>query len=98
MSDCPHEEFSANVAVARIIDASVWYADLTLCCAACGQKMEFIGFPMGLSPGEPMTDVTGTELRIPFKGYSEGARKEKLLGRGWGFTIGPLSVTGEADG
>jgi hypothetical protein len=90
MSDtCPHETFEANVAVARISDASVWYADLTLRCVECGQKMEFIGFPMGLSPGEPMVDVTGTELRIPFKGHSEEVRRKRLLGEGFGYRISP---------
>lgn len=75
---CSHENFFANVAVARISDSQVWYADLTLICDQCGEKMEFIGFPMGLSPGEPMVDVTGTELRIPFRPYSEEEAKRRI--------------------
>lgn len=69
------------VSVARITDSSVWYADLTLECADCGQKMRFIGFPMGMSPGEPRCSVDETELRIPFAPYSEEERRKRLLER-----------------
>lgn len=71
MDTCEHPDFAATVSCARILDSPVWYADLTLRCAACGREMQFIGFPMGLSPGEPMVNVSGTELRIPFRPYTE---------------------------
>lgn len=76
---CEHEHFAANVDCARITDSSVWYADLRLQCTDCGQAMRFIGFPMGLSPGEPMTNVEGTELRIPFAPYDKGEARRRFL-------------------
>lgn len=76
------------VNVARITDSSVWYADLTLECADCGQEMRFIGFPMGLSPGEPMVSVDQKELRIPFKPYEkEEVRRRFLEAHPAGFRI-----------
>lgn len=76
---CNHLDFAANVSVSRITDSSVWYADLTVKCVQCGQSMQFIGFPMGLSPGEPMISVSGTELRIPFRPYTEEEAKRRFL-------------------
>lgn len=76
---CDHPDFEARVDVARITDSAVWYADLTVRCAACGQEMQFIGFPMGLSPGEPMINVSGTELRIPFRPYAEAEARRRFL-------------------
>lgn len=76
---CEHLNFTANVSVSRITDSPVWYADLTVKCVQCRQEMQFIGFPMGLSPGEPMTNVSGTELRIPFRPYTEEEAKRRFL-------------------
>lgn len=64
---CNHPDFCADVQVSRFEDSDVWYAELKLRCEICHQEMQFIGFPMGLSPGEPMINITGTELRIPFR-------------------------------
>lgn len=85
---CDHENFRAYVTVARISDAAVWYADLTVTCVDCNQEMQFIGFPQGCSPGEPMVNVSGTELRIPFRPYSEEEARRRFLEEDpLGFTI-----------
>lgn len=76
---CEHLNFRALVDCARIQGSAVWYADLSLECTDCGQKMRFVGFPKGLSPGEPMTNLTETELRIPFKPYDEAEARRRLL-------------------
>lgn len=91
MSDqatCNHEDFIARVSVQRLLDSAVWYADFTLKCSACGEPMEFIGFPMGLSPGEPMVNLDRTELRIPFRAYrGDEARRRELLTDPPGFRV-----------
>lgn len=79
-ANCSHPNFNASVDVSRIEDAATWYADLRLTCATCGQEMRFVGFPRGLSPGEPMVNLAETELRIPFRPYSKGEVKRRLLG------------------
>lgn len=88
MAGCDHQRFAAQVAVQRIVDSAVWYADVSVRCSACGQAMQFIGFPVGLSPAEPMVDVTGTEARLPFRPYDAAeARRQFLDESPAGFTI-----------
>jgi hypothetical protein len=85
---CDHPDFAAKVDVQRILDSAVWYADVSVKCSACGQQMAFHGFPMGLSPAEPMVDVTGTEARLPFRPYNEEeARRRWLDEEPAGFTV-----------
>lgn len=86
-ASCDHAEFRAQVDVQRLLDSAVWYADVSIHCAGCGQKMEWIGFPMGLSPAEPMVDVTGTEARLPFRPYDEEQARARWLDHPAGFTI-----------
>lgn len=76
---CDHEHFRANVDVQRISDSAVWYADVTVTCDQCGQRMEFLGFPVGLSPAEPMTSLDRTEARLPFRPYDEAEAKRRWL-------------------
>lgn len=78
-SACEHADFRAGVNVQRITDSTVWYADVSVTCAECGQRMEFLGFPRGLSPAEPMVDVTGTEARLPFRPYDEEQARARFL-------------------
>lgn len=78
---CDHLDFTANVSISKIADSPVWYADLTVKCSQCGQDMQFVGFPMGLSPGEPTTNVSSTELRIPFRPYTEEEAKRRFLSK-----------------
>jgi hypothetical protein len=85
---CEHLDFNATVSVQRIEDASVWYAEVRIACSVCGQAMRWLGFPMGMSPAEPMTDVTGREARLPFAPYSEEEARRRLLNPdGIGFRV-----------
>lgn len=76
--ECDHKEFTARVDVSRIEDSPVWYADLKLNCSVCGKEMQFIGFPFGMSPGEPTINLTGTEARLPFSPFSEEETKKRF--------------------
>jgi hypothetical protein len=76
---CDHPTFAARVEVDRLTDAPVWYANLTLTCEVCGEAMPFVGLPMGLSPGEPMVDVAGTQARIPFRAFTAAAAEARGL-------------------
>lgn len=94
---CDHEKFHANVDVQRITDSSVWYADVRVRCAQCDQEMQFIGFPMGLSPAEPMVSVDGKEARLPFRPYDEEETRRRFLEEhavGFRITGGPLTEPG----
>lgn len=76
---CDHETFAAQVDVQRITDSSVWWAELRVTCSECGQRMQFMGFPCGLSPAEPMVSVDGTEARLPFRPFDETETRGRLL-------------------
>ena len=95
---CDHPDFIANVAVNRITDGAVWYADLMIKCADCGQQMRFLGMPMGLSPTGPMCDPTETEARLPFAPYSEEEANRRFLdAHPAGFVISGGAVAAEAE-
>lgn len=70
--DCLHENFNANVDVNRMPKTEGgpienYSADVTISCAECGQKFEFIGAPAGISFHRPMVSADFTELRIPIR-------------------------------
>lgn len=68
-SPCPHETFTAEVAVNRLTDGggpvTSFMADVRLSCAECGEPFRFVGVPFGVSPGQPCVSVDGRELRLP---------------------------------
>lgn len=76
---CEHLDFRAGVDVQRITDSAVWYADVRVTCAECGQRMEFLGFPLGLSPSEPMVSIDRTEARLPFRPYNGDRARRRFL-------------------
>lgn len=65
--DCPHMNFAANVAVARIEDKGRFCADIRIQCADCGQPFRFICPEAGFSPDRPTVNVDGTELNCPIE-------------------------------
>lgn len=77
MADCKHENFrvQANIARCQRNDDDptivVFYCELTVFCTDCNVPFEFIGLPMGLSPGQPMCSVDGQEARMPIKPVGE---------------------------
>lgn len=64
---CKHEQFFAQVNVARIEDTGGFYADVTVKCVECDTPFHFVGVPGGLSPREPRCDPFALELRAPIK-------------------------------
>jgi hypothetical protein len=68
---CPHENFSAAVGVNRLTDeagtVNAFSAEITVECAACGEKFRWIGADAGLSPGKPMVSVDEFTLRAPIR-------------------------------
>jgi hypothetical protein len=61
---CPHENFFANVAVARITDTRTFMADVTIHCEDCGLPFSFNGLPGGLNHDGAACSVDGTEARL----------------------------------
>jgi hypothetical protein len=74
---CKHESFQAVASIARCTRSDddptvvVFYCELTIKCTVCDKPFEFIGLPMGLSPGKPMCSVNGQEARLPIKPVGE---------------------------
>lgn len=70
---CPHENFTANVAVHRLTasdtDPTVvgYYADITMQCAGCEEPFRWTGLQAGLSQARPMCSVDETELHAPLR-------------------------------
>lgn len=69
---CAHENFEVLVEVNRLSatdggEINAFGADITVCCADCGEKFRWIGVPAGLSPARPMCSVDETELRAPLR-------------------------------
>lgn len=91
---CEHPDFAAFVDVARITEveggpAVSFSATVRVDCAACGESMQWVGTPVGLSPRQPMTSVDGLELRAPLRprSASPGWGED---GPGFHVTVGPL--------
>ena len=59
-----------------------FYCELRVWCLECEKPFEFIGLPMGLSPGQPRTSVDGQEARMPIKPVGE-AMPVDVAGFGW---------------
>lgn len=67
---CQHENFNAVVDVNRIVpyedgDVIVYHADIKISCRDCGQALEFVGLPNGISFYRPTVSLDGQELRAP---------------------------------
>lgn len=77
MSACIHENFQVIANIARCTrsdeDPTVvaYYCELTVKCTTCETPFEFIGLPMGMSPGQPRCSVDGREARMPIKPVGE---------------------------
>lgn len=74
---CVHENFRVVANIARCTrsdeDPTVvaYYCELTVKCTVCDRPFEFIGLPMGMSPGEARCSVDGQEARMPIKPVGE---------------------------
>jgi hypothetical protein len=71
-ADCPHEGFSAIVAVNRLTDSGLFIADITIHCVQCEQPFRFIGgLPAGLRFDTPSVSIDETELHVPIEPEGE---------------------------
>lgn len=71
---CSHNDFEAFVTVARIGEAETldglpkaYSAEITVKCAACGERFRWIGVEAGSSPQYPMVSPDEFELRAPIR-------------------------------
>lgn len=62
---CEHLHFEGRIDVNRMEDSGAFIVDLRVNCADCKQPFEFVGFPPGLSFGQPMTSLDNCELHLP---------------------------------
>jgi hypothetical protein len=75
--ECQHMNFEARANISRCqrseTDPTImaYFCELTVRCTLCGAPFEFIGLPMGLSPGGPRCSVDGHEARLPIKPKGE---------------------------
>ena len=69
MSECRHEQFSAQVNVGRIESDGPrrFVADITVSCAQCQEPFRFLGVPSGLHFERPTVSVDGLELHAPLE-------------------------------
>ena len=74
---CEHEDFLVNADITRCTRSEedqtivAYYCELKVTCKVCDKPFEFIGLPMGMSPGQPRCSVNGQEARMPIKPVGE---------------------------
>jgi hypothetical protein len=64
---CNHENFQANVEVARLVDENKplrFQADVKIVCQACGIPFAFLGLPGGLNFEGAAVSIDKTEARL----------------------------------
>lgn len=61
---CKHEEFAANVAVARLLDSGRFNAAVTIRCAECGTPFRFLGLPAGVDLNGASVSPDGEEALL----------------------------------
>jgi hypothetical protein len=67
---CEHENFNAYVDVHKISQTEggptvVYSVETKISCRECGQPLEFVGVPNGMSFYRPTVSIDGRELRTP---------------------------------
>jgi hypothetical protein len=71
MADCAHEQFQANVKVARLEDTGKFMAEITVRCTQCDEPFRFLGVPAGLSFDRPTASIDDLELHAPIEPEGE---------------------------
>lgn len=68
MSGCAHFNFAAQVNVGRLTnrdgEVTQFVADVTIHCADCGRKMQFLGLPAGMDTQGATMSVDGLEAHL----------------------------------
>ena len=73
---CAHENFSANVRVARLEDSGRFMAEITVKCAQCNKPFQFLGLEPGVDLDGARVSIDGLEANIAIA--PEGARPSPL--------------------
>lgn len=61
---CDHQNFLANVNVARLEDTKQFVADITIKCKDCNAKFQFLGLQPGLNIQGATVSIDGLEARL----------------------------------
>lgn len=83
---CEHRQFTAKVDVNRVSrteggDVAGFQADVRITCDDCKTPFVFLGVGrVGLSFEQPMTNIEGTELRIPIAPDPDWTNGDPLSG------------------
>jgi len=78
---CPHDQFEANVGVHRLTDVeggpvTGYTADITVKCAQCGARFQFLGLAPGVDTQGARVSLDGLEARIAL--CPEGSKPNPL--------------------
>lgn len=73
---CEHNEFTANVGVARFEDVGRFMAGIRISCVGCGMQFQFMGLPPGLNLEGATVSLDGLELTIGI--HPQGLRPTPL--------------------
>ena len=78
---CDHQNFDADVKVARIEDKGRFMAEIKITCKDCGTPMQFMGLEPGLNFDGATVSLDGLEMNIGI--HPNGHRPnpmQKLMG------------------
>lgn len=64
---CTHPNVDAHLNFVRLEDLGRYIAELQLRCTECRVRFRWVGFDIGMSTKEPMTNGDGFELRAPIE-------------------------------
>lgn len=64
MTACKHENFAANVKVARLEDSGRFMAEIRISCTECGAPFQFLGLEPGLDLQGARVSIDGLEANI----------------------------------
>ena len=70
---CPHEQFRADVKVARLLDSGKFMAEIAIRCVDCNEPFRFIGVPAGIAWDHPCCSIDGLEMNAPIEPEMEKA-------------------------
>jgi hypothetical protein len=73
---CRHEDFKANVRVARLEDSGRFMAEITVRCSQCDKPFQFLGLEPGVDLDGARVSIDGLEANIAIA--PEGARPNPL--------------------
>jgi hypothetical protein len=83
--DCPHEDFVADVVVARMEDTGRYMAEVRIVCQECKTPFRFIGLPAGVDMNGASVSVDGCEARLAIA--PKGEVVPPLENTATGFTV-----------